>query len=73
MQHRLCNPEQSSFGHELGSNFREIGQSLKKILNFALKEKSMFVGFTVMLVLFCLGVKITIVVLSFSDTMALKS
>jgi hypothetical protein len=46
---------------------------LKKILSFALKEKSMFVGFTVMVLVFCLGVKVTIVVLMFSDTMTLKS
>jgi hypothetical protein len=73
MQRRLGNPEQSSSALLLGSNFREIGQSLKKILSFALKEKSMFVGFTVMVLAFCLGVKVTIVVLKFSDTMTSKS
>jgi hypothetical protein len=73
MQLRLGNPKQSSFKLILGSNFREIGQSLKKILSFALKEKSMFVGFFVMVLAFCLGVKVTIVVLIFADTMTLKS
>jgi hypothetical protein len=73
MQRRLGNPDQSSFALELWSNFREIGQSLKKILSFALKEKSLFVGFTVILLVFCLSVKVIIVVLIFSDTMTLKS
>jgi hypothetical protein len=57
----------------MGSNFREIGQSLKKILSFVFKEKSLFAGFTVMLLVFCLGVKVIIVVQRFSETMALKS
>jgi hypothetical protein len=46
---------------------------LKKILSFAHKEKSLFVGFTIMVLVFCMGVKVTIVVLIFADTMALKS
>jgi hypothetical protein len=73
MQRCLGYPKQSSFKFVLGSKFREIGQSLKKILSFALKEKSMFAGFTVVLLAFCLGVKVTIVVLRFSETMALKT
>jgi hypothetical protein len=73
MQHRLGYPKQSSFELVLGSNFREIGQFLKKILSFALKEKTLFVGFTVMVLVFCLGAKVTIVVLIFADTMTLKS
>jgi hypothetical protein len=73
MQHRLGYPKQSSFELVLGSNFKEIGQSLKKILSFALKEKTLFAGFTVMVLVFCFGMKVTIVVLIFSDTMTLKS
>jgi hypothetical protein len=46
---------------------------LKKILNFARKEKSLFVGFTIMVLAFCLGVKVTIIVQRFSETMTLKS
>jgi hypothetical protein len=73
MQLRLGNPDQSSFGLVMGSNFREIGQSLKKILSFALKEKSSFAGFALMVLVFCLGVKVTNVVLIFTDTMTSKS
>jgi hypothetical protein len=73
MQRCLGYPEQNSFEHELVINFKEIGQSLKKILSFALKEKAMFVGFLAILLAFCLGVKVTIVVLIFADTMTLKS
>jgi hypothetical protein len=73
MQRRLGNPDQSSFKFVLGSKFREIGQSLKKILSFALKEKSMLARFTIMLLVFCLGVKVIIVVLIFSETMTFKS
>jgi hypothetical protein len=40
MQRRLGYLKQSSIKFEIGSNFREIGQSLKKIHSFALKEKS---------------------------------